>query len=52
VLKAGGAGAAVLADGASYVQNDVNTAITIGKTGSSVTTATSIDVILTYVLEA
>jgi hypothetical protein len=52
VLKAGGTGAAVLADGASFVQNDVNTAITIGKTGSSVTTATHIDVILTYALEA
>lgn len=52
VLKAGGTGAAVLSDGASYAQNDVNTAITIGKTGSSVTVATSIDVILTYVLEA
>lgn len=52
VLTDGGSGATVLADGASYAQNDANTAITIGKTGSSVTTATHIDVILSYALEA
>ena len=52
VLTDGGSGAAVLADGASYAQNDVNTALTIGKTGASLTTATGIDVILTYALEA
>lgn len=52
VLKAGGSGAAVLADGASYVQNDANTAITIGKTGGTFATATHIDVVLTYALEA
>lgn len=52
VLSDGGVGGAVLADGASYVQNDVNTAITIGKTGASVTTATAIDTILAYVIEA
>ncbi|HTE48255.1 MAG TPA: hypothetical protein VK636_23620 [Gemmatimonadaceae bacterium] len=51
VLTAGGAGAAVLADGASFVQNDVNTAITLGKTGASVTTATAIDILLSYALE-
>jgi hypothetical protein len=51
VLRAGGAGAAVLADGASFAQNDVNTPITIGKTGASVTTATAIDVILTFAIE-
>ncbi len=51
VLRAGGSGATVLADGASFVQNDVNTAITIGKTGSDVTTATHIDVLLTYSVE-
>jgi hypothetical protein len=47
----GGAGAAVLADGASYAANDTNTAITIGKTGSNVTTATNIDVNLSYTIE-
>lgn len=52
VLTDGGSGATVLADGASYIQNDVNTAITIGKTGATITTATSFDVILTYALEA
>lgn len=49
-LTSGGSGAAILAGGLSYVQNDVNTAVTIGKTGSSVTTATHIDVLLTYEL--
>lgn len=51
VLRAGGSGAAVLADGASFTQNDVSTAVTVGKTGSSVTTATHIDVNFTYSLE-
>ena len=50
VLTDGGTGATVLEDGASYVANDVSTAVTIGKTGSDVTTATHIDVILQYVL--
>ncbi len=52
VLNCGASGAAVLADGASFVANDVTTAITIGKTGSAVTTATHIDVILSYAVEA
>lgn len=51
VLTAGGTGAAVLADGASHATNDVNTAITVGKTGASVTTATHIDIIFDYVVE-
>lgn len=50
VVKMGTAN--VLADGASLVQNDVNTKIAIAKTGSALTTATSIDVVLTYALEA
>ncbi len=50
VLTDGGTGAAVLADGASYTANDAGTAVTVGKTGSSVTTATHIDVIFDYVL--
>jgi len=45
------AAAAALADGASFTPLDANTAITIGKTGGSLTGATSIDVILQYVLE-
>lgn len=48
LLRAGATNATILADGASFVANDVNTAITIGKTGSNVATATHIDVLLTY----
>lgn len=51
VLKDGGAGAAVLADGASYTLNDVNTAVTAGITGSAITTATNIDFVLSYTIE-
>lgn len=51
VLKDGETGAAVLADGASYVANDVNTAVTVGKTGASITTATHIDFIVSYALD-
>lgn len=52
VLKAGGANAAVLADGASYVACDANTAITAGVTGDPITTATHIDFILTFAIDA
>ena len=51
VLTDGGTGGAVLADGASYTANDAGTAILVGKTGASVTTATHIDVIFDYVVE-
>lgn len=51
VLRPGVSGTAVLADGASFVANDVNTGVTVGKTGSDVTTATHIDVIFTYALD-
>lgn len=51
LLRAGGTGAAILADGASFTANDISTAITIGKTGASVTTATHIDVVVSYTLE-
>lgn len=47
-LVSGASGSTILADGASYVANDVNTAITAGKTGSSVTTATHFDIDLLY----
>lgn len=50
-LRAGASGATILADGASFAQNDTNTAITIGKTGSNVTTATHFDVDLSYTIE-
>lgn len=51
LLRAGAANATILADGASFIPNDVNTAITIGKTGASLTGSTNIDVLLTYALE-
>lgn len=50
-LRSGGTGATILADGASYTANDANTAITIGKTGDAITTATHIDVLFSYVAE-
>lgn len=52
VLRDGASGGTVLADGASYATCDANTAITVGKTGSSVTTATHIDINFSYVIEA
>jgi hypothetical protein len=51
VLKDGGAGAAVLADGASYTANDAGTAITANITGSAITTATNIDFNFSYSIE-
>lgn len=51
VLTSGIAGAAVLADGASYVACDAATAITVSKTGASLTVATGVDLIFQYVLE-
>lgn len=51
VLRDGAAGAAVLADGASYTKNDAGAAVTVGVTGAPITTATHIDVSLTYSLE-
>lgn len=52
LLRAGATGATILADGASFTTNDVNTAITVGKTGSDAATATHVDVSLTYAIEA
>jgi hypothetical protein len=51
LLRAGASGGTILADGASFVANDEATAITIGKTGASVTTATHIDTQLLYTIE-
>ena len=48
LVRAGAANATILAAGASFVDNDANTAITIGKTGDAATTATHFDVLLTY----
>jgi hypothetical protein len=51
VVRAGATNATVLANGASFVACDTNTAITVGKTDSNVATATHIDVIVDYVIE-
>lgn len=51
-VKPNTANATILADGASFVANDKNTAITIGKTGGTCATATHVDVIFTYALES
>lgn len=52
LLFDGGSGSVILADGASYVANDVSTAITVGKTGGSLTTATGVDIKIEYAIEA
>ncbi len=50
LVRAGSSGGVLLASGVSFVQNDANTAITIGITGSSFTVATHVDTVLTYAL--
>jgi hypothetical protein len=54
VVKPDSANVTVLADGASFVANDANTAVYISKqaAGSNLATATHIDCILSYVIEA
>ena len=51
MVRAGSSGGVLLADGASFAVNDVNTAITIGVTGSNLATSTNVDVVLTYAIE-
>jgi len=51
VVKPNSANVTVLADGASFVPMAANTAITVIKAGSNLTTATNVDVILSYTLE-
>jgi hypothetical protein len=51
LLRAGATNSAILAAGASFVPCDVNTAITIGRTGSNLATATHVDVIVQYEVE-
>jgi len=50
LLRAGAANASILADGASFAALDADDAISIGKTGNSLTGCTHIDVLLTYAL--
>jgi hypothetical protein len=54
VVKPNSANVTVLADGASFVANDANTAVSVSKqaAGSNLATATHIDVLLSYVIEA
>lgn len=51
VVKDGATGGTVLAGGASYGANDANTAVTVGKTGDPLATATHVDVMGEWVLE-
>lgn len=51
LVRAGATNAAILTGGVSFAQNDVNTAITVAKTGATATTATHVDVLLTYSIE-
>jgi hypothetical protein len=51
LVRAGSSGGVLLADGASFIVNDVNTAVTVGKTGSDLTVATGVDFQLTYAIE-
>jgi hypothetical protein len=44
------ANSAILAAGASFVDNDANTALTVAKTGSNVATATHVHFAVTYTL--
>ena len=52
IAKPNSSNVTVLAAGASFVANDAGSAITIGKTGGTLATATHVDVILNYVIEA
>lgn len=51
MVRAGSSGGVLLADGASAALNDANTAITILKTGADATTATGVDISLSYTVE-
>jgi hypothetical protein len=50
LLRVGATNSAILAGGVSFVANDLNTAITVGKTGSDLATSTHVDFVLTYEL--
>lgn len=50
-LRDGATGATILADGASFLDCDANTPITVGKTGASLTTATGVLFIFEYAID-
>lgn len=51
LVRAGSAGGVLLADGASFIQQDANTAITLGITGSAFTVMTGLDVSLAFQID-
>ena len=51
LLRAGAATVTILADGASFTALDANTAVTVGKTGGTGTTASAVDFFLSYAVE-
>lgn len=51
LAKIGAANMVILADGASFTQLDANTGITVITVGTAMTTLTSLDVKLKYVIE-
>ena len=51
LVDAGQANMTVLADGASFGQCDLQTSITVGKTGGTLAGATSIDVLFWYSID-
>lgn len=51
LVRAGSAGGAILADGASFTANDAGAAVTANITGSAITVATNVDFTLLYAIE-
>lgn len=51
IVDAGQANMTILADGASFAQCDVQTNITVGKTGGSLAGATAVDVLFWYSID-
>lgn len=51
-VKPNSSNVTLLADGASHTPLDANTAVTVGKTGGTLATATHVDFDVDYVLEA
>jgi len=51
VVRAGAAGGTVLADGASFVQNDRGKGVKVGITGAAITVATNVDIEFSYTVE-
>jgi len=48
LLRAGATNGAILAAGASFIENDVNTAVRVSKTGGSLATSTHIDYLVHF----